>query len=346
MFFLLAYIEKFLVGEFLEYSLKPYLESINSVINKDISDKDKLKKDIKLLKIKEVEDFYVLKPSGKFFSIYASLNNSNELFVPDIGLYRLIYEAKREGKEILRTSSDDIGLATYIKPITNRSDEKISKIVIINFRLEYLKNILSIIDSLSFIISVLLVASSGLLLLSSYWYVKMKVFEETAFFDRLTQTYNRNFFYHIRDKIDYRNYAIAILDIDHFKRLNDTFGHDIGDKALNIVARIIKDNLSKDDILIRLGGEEFLLFIKKDERNIESLLEEIRRQVEISKIFIKDGLLNLSVSIGAVLDTDKCKSIEDCLKKADIALYRAKNRGRNRVEIYGKPEFTVLTNAG
>ncbi|MEE4279971.1 MAG: GGDEF domain-containing protein [Halieaceae bacterium] len=129
--------------------------------------------------------------------------------------------------------------------------------------------------------------------------------------------------------------AIAVLDIDYFKRLNDSYGHPAGDEVLKCMVREITRVLRKGDILGRLGGEEFgILLHASDERALAGILERVRDRVEGLVTKHDEAELRLTVSIGASFrERGKPLCLESMLDAADEALYRAKNGGRNRVEL-------------
>ncbi|CAK1707121.1 GGDEF domain protein [Vibrio crassostreae] len=130
--------------------------------------------------------------------------------------------------------------------------------------------------------------------------------------------------------------SLVILDLDHFKRVNDTFGHDIGDEVLVEVARRVKQHLSPNDVVARWGGEEFVMLLSGSIEP-EQQLNVIRLAISETPIDTHSGFLNLTTSIGASigitqeqLNHDTCKKF---LKAADDALYQAKESGRNQVII-------------
>jgi len=126
-------------------------------------------------------------------------------------------------------------------------------------------------------------------------------------------------------------FSFAILDIDHFKRINDDFGHNAGDKALQIVARMMSDHIRKTDYLFRIGGEEFVLLLPKTTlENATPLVEKIRTSVGGSKFHFKKKKVKISMSAGltAVMNHDHVESIYE---RADSALYDAKNNGRDQL---------------
>lgn len=143
--------------------------------------------------------------------------------------------------------------------------------------------------------------------------------------------------------------CIAMLDLDHFKKINDTYGHPIGDLVLKEIAKILKNSLRSNDLVARYGGEEFIIFLdlmptKESEFPIEERaripLERIRKSVAEKKIITPKGEISLTISIGyATYDfrnfsshsIDQKKLLTKLIKIADDNLYRAKNSGRNRI---------------
>ncbi|QSX39506.1 GGDEF domain-containing protein [Shewanella cyperi] len=128
--------------------------------------------------------------------------------------------------------------------------------------------------------------------------------------------------------------SVAMLDIDFFKRVNDTHGHDIGDIVLKEFAHRLSNKFKQDCIVARLGGEEFVVAMPGVECDTAtSLMEEFRESLLTLPFIIDDMQLDISSSIGlAVTEVGKSASmIEDLLKSADLALYRAKSEGRNKV---------------
>jgi len=131
--------------------------------------------------------------------------------------------------------------------------------------------------------------------------------------------------------------SLLIIDLDHFKRVNDTFGHPVGDQVLAAVARVVMGSVRDSDVAVRFGGEEFLTFLPGTElRSCAIVAERVRAAVasfDASKI--GEGL-KLTVSIGAA-ERAPGEAIGEVLRRADQALYRAKTGGRDRVELDGEP---------
>lgn len=126
-------------------------------------------------------------------------------------------------------------------------------------------------------------------------------------------------------------FSVLMLDIDHFKKINDTHGHAIGDDALVAIARAIKETIRDSDIAFRYGGEEFVVLLNKTTEPGASLLaERIRKNIANLLIPVKDSTIKLTASLGSATLNSR-ENGEELLKRADDALYKAKKEGRDRV---------------
>jgi len=144
--------------------------------------------------------------------------------------------------------------------------------------------------------------------------------KELASTDYLTGILNRRAFFNLVNTLELNKYSVLMLDIDHFKKINDTYGHDIGDKVLKTFSNTIKNNLRKEDIFARIGGEEFVVLTKNiDKSRLYFFAEKLRKKVEELKI----GNIKLTVSIGGHI-IGFGEDINLSLKRADEALYEAK----------------------
>ncbi len=126
-------------------------------------------------------------------------------------------------------------------------------------------------------------------------------------------------------------FSFALLDIDHFKAVNDQFGHNAGDKALQTVAKMMSKHIRKTDFLFRIGGEEFVLLLPKTTlQNAQPLVEKIRASVGSSSFHFKQQRVDISLSAGLTAITSE-DSAESIYERADKALYEAKNSGRDQL---------------
>jgi two-component system cell cycle response regulator len=168
----------------------------------------------------------------------------------------------------------------------------------------------------------------------------MQILERSAQTDALTGLYNRKFLERYIDNTLYNamkniSCGIMMVDIDFFKLINDNYGHDIGDIAIKTIANTLMDVVDAKDIVIRFGGEEFIVvLIDCDEDRLSSTAEEIRIAFSQQKIQANSEIFSKTVSIGTSLFPNKDKSFWKYVKQSDIALYKAKQTGRNKVVRY------------
>ena len=127
--------------------------------------------------------------------------------------------------------------------------------------------------------------------------------------------------------------AVAILDIDHFKAVNDTYGHETGDDVLKVVAELIERHTKRGgDVAARFGGEEFVVMLEvKDPDKVIDYFNELRETLAAQEIDTPDGMVSVTASIGVVIQKEI--NLEAALKIADDNLYAAKNAGRNQVVV-------------
>lgn len=162
-------------------------------------------------------------------------------------------------------------------------------------------------------------------------YTKMKHLANT---DALTQINNRFSFlnaFHTelqKHKSLQREFSLLMFDIDHFKHINDTYGHDIGDIIIIELTKVVKGCLREEDIFGRVGGEEFMLFLPQTSlQKAQEIAQRVRKAVDENSFSV---VMHVTISIGVVASTGSEESSE-ILKRVDVALYEAKREGRNRV---------------
>jgi diguanylate cyclase (GGDEF)-like protein len=156
--------------------------------------------------------------------------------------------------------------------------------------------------------------------------------------DGLTQLYNRRAFderlakARAREERQGGRFAVLLLDVDHFKKLNDTFGHPAGDAALKHTARVLENHLRQGDEAARYGGEEFAVILPgADAAGALPLAERVRGAIEGSHLVFEGARLAVTVSVGVAAWPEDGRELEGLLAAADRALYAAKQEGRNRV---------------
>jgi diguanylate cyclase (GGDEF)-like protein len=161
-----------------------------------------------------------------------------------------------------------------------------------------------------------------------------------AMVDSLTGIANRRAFLLDGDELMKRHAwdpcpaAVLVIDLDHFKSINDRFGHAIGDRVLQVFAEAVKGNLRSCDLIGRLGGEEFAAVLYNISRDRALVVaERIRESFAAAALDVDGRPVLATVSIGVVVNQDGPLDVPNLLAQADQALYHAKERGRNRVEI-------------
>ncbi|MCK5110941.1 MAG: GGDEF domain-containing protein [Arcobacteraceae bacterium] len=167
----------------------------------------------------------------------------------------------------------------------------------------------------------------------------MTELNESVYRDSLTGLYNRKFFDEeskmlvplaIREGF---NIAVLMLDMDHFKAVNDEHGHDVGDQVLRMLGKVIKSSIRESDIAIRMGGEEFLvLLVNIDENHVLDVANKIRENVAKTPIKLANGdNFYKTISTGVSLFPTDSDNLQEVVINSDIALYEAKDSGRNKV---------------
>ena len=170
---------------------------------------------------------------------------------------------------------------------------------------------------------------------------KNRELQELAYYDPLTGLPNRRFFFEHASLIfeEVKRYekllSLLVMDIDHFKEINDTYGHNVGDLVLKTFADVLRGIVRKSDICARLGGEEFVVLLPNtDLEEARVLAERIRAAAAKNPVEHDSTVILFTVSIGVAQYRKGMQNIYELIEEADIALYRAKEGGRNRVEVF------------
>lgn len=163
---------------------------------------------------------------------------------------------------------------------------------------------------------------------------------ELATTDSMTKLYNRRHFIESSESLILQQRrtstrsCVLLMDIDHFKRVNDTYGHAVGDKVIVAIADILMSKPRKNDIAGRLGGEEFAMVLWDCSINSASIIaQRLCREVQNSSVHVKHGKVSFTISIGLTEITPDKDDIDQALLRADNALYSAKSNGRNQVSV-------------
>lgn len=157
-----------------------------------------------------------------------------------------------------------------------------------------------------------------------------RYYEESMYTDYLTNVKNRNFYENYSSKEQHvKNFTMVVLDIDHFKKVNDTYGHTVGDQAIRFIAKLLRDWCPKHDIsLIRYGGDEFILLMPYPYKEMQHYIQELHELLHTTPFRLRNSAetLQLSASIGIGHTTTAYVSVKDLFQIADTALYEAKQQ--------------------
>lgn len=260
--------------------------------------------------------------------------NFNQKFDIDLKEYNLAYTTKEP--QIIKQQNIENLYVTYLYPII------INGSVIGLFNIDFTTEIKAIIlksikplEAFFTILTVFIFIFMGITLIQIFHYFITK---KKIFTDPLTNTFNRNYLEEIEHVLNLEKYSVAILDLDKFKIINDTYGHKTGDYILSHVSTIFKDSIRESDILVRYGGEEFLLLINKRDKTATetkiNICERIRNNVAKENFSYDGNDIKVTVSIGVHKHPSLEKNLQEAIKIADKMLYEAKSSGRNKIVIY------------
>ncbi len=200
----------------------------------------------------------------------------------------------------------------------------------------------------SVVLVFLMMLSSLITFVNGYMVVMrlVKKLQHLSHHDSLTGLLNRRAFEYLLDRECQRlqrfgeQFSLLILDIDHFKRINDRLGHAAGDAVLTAIAQTLQNHAREVDRVARFGGEEFCVLLPRttDEGAIQAA-ERLRAAIHATTIAWHDEMITVTISTGLATALEPGESLEDLLRRADLALYQAKSEGRNRVVM--APAFTA-----
>jgi diguanylate cyclase (GGDEF)-like protein len=152
--------------------------------------------------------------------------------------------------------------------------------------------------------------------------------------DSMTGIYNRRKFFELASALfekTQNNLFISMIDIDHFKKINDTYGHDAGDIVIKTMAQLVSELLPSDAIFGRIGGEEFAILLENEKQEVLKLFEDIKNKVANLQIEANSDTIRFTISNGIAQKNNQTNSVDELLKAADEGLYEAKGTGRNKV---------------
>jgi len=302
--------------------------------------RDNLEKSFQLLSSSKYTYIYLLHfdPQGKLRYLLDGATDPEQRgeFNQRFGQHDSLWEKTNSSGEAQFIKQPDINSlwATYLYPI--KTDNRVEAILAIDFSYQDYAVILTAIRPME---KFFLYFSLFLLLILFVVYIQLYFIyhsRKKSIFDPLTKVYNRVYMDEILPKLKLENYAICMLDIDHFKRVNDNYGHGNGDRVLSEFTNRVQNQVRgrSGDMLFRYGGEEFLLLLHKlNESEIETALNRLRKEVKNRPIEIdhETQCLNITLSIGCNIYPAESRNITQAIEVADQLLYQAKEQGRDRV---------------
>ncbi|MEA3370478.1 MAG: bifunctional diguanylate cyclase/phosphodiesterase [Campylobacterota bacterium] len=323
-------------SEYIENAIGP---NIKEVLGTDKSSTEHYEQELRLLQGDEIKYLYLLykDEDNKFrFLLDATEDQEekaefNQKFDPQSDIWEKAYSSKT--LQIIHQQELDSLWITIAYPLI--IDKEVIALLGADLTYDVYSKIVKTLNPMElvhyyftiFMIVMLLLAYSLIYL----YYVNRK----KSFIDPLTKVYNRQYLTEFLETTSLQNYKLMMIDLDYFKQVNDNFGHDIGDQVLISVTAQIKSHIRPDDILIRFGGEEFILLVYKlDIQKATHIAERIRKSVQSTAIKVKNHEINITISIGVNPFPYFAKNIEEAIKIADEQLYKAKASGRNCVEVF------------
>ncbi len=293
-------------------------------------------KRLSVLSNQDIKSIYVLYLNrGKYFFLFDIDKDEHtevsEPFIPEHEQFFNQVVKEKQKRVFVQRGIEELSF-TLLKPIVQNN--KTVAILVIDYTENRLSSLLRVsVDFLSYFALILLFFLFFFLVYILYThYNKYKVYRNPK-----TNTYNRVYITDNYDKINFKNYYVALADIDFFKRINNLYGQENGDKIIISVIKIMASFLDKSDIFIQYSGEEFLIFFSKENRTeeqIRTILERIRIAVERSTFTVDNEKTSLTISIGVLLHTEIEKSLQEVIHKADTALYESKHNGRNCISYF------------
>ena len=230
---------------------------------------------------------------------------------------------------------EDTVMVVAFLPIRNIKNDKTAA-YLVSYRESEI--IVQIIDSYKYVLIFSLVGVFIISVLLYQFLINSHKLKKELEFDGLTRVFNRKHFMHLAE-IDYHKskelsneISIVMMDIDFFKKVNDDYGHQDGDTVLQEISSLVNSSIRKIDFIGRYGGEEFILLINANKNDAKNVIENIRKTIQEHQ-FCSDKKLKITASFG-IAQGNGSEELQDIIKNADVALYKSKNEGRNRVTVF------------
>ena len=290
---------------------------------------------LELMRDRDIRFVYLLwlDPQGKFRFLCDGSETKGRVmqkFDPDDpALWRRIY---RSGIVTIIDQSQFHELwKSLLYPI--RTENKTRAMLVIDYSTDFLENLRRLTAPIHQTLQTILYVTIGLVAFIILQLILLYLMRNKSVRDSLTGIYNRNILSQLRYTLPLHNYNLLMIDLDHFKRINDTYGHDVGDLALKHSVELLKSIMKPKDFLIRYGGEEFLLLAHCRGRRRDTGRKLAQKTLEIFRHTPLEhptyGKIYLKASIGLFPCPPREMGFDTALKEADLALYRAKKGGRD-----------------
>lgn len=168
-------------------------------------------------------------------------------------------------------------------------------------------------------------------------FFKKDRYDKKNYVDKLTGFYNRDYLKELERDFINKRYSLVLIDIDNFENINNYYGRLVADLLLGDIAKIIKNSIREKDIVVRFGADEFLILVEKDGANSTTAFgvgERITQKLDMADFKIEKNSIKITASAGIYLDPEKEGTLAEAINKVDKALLLAKQKGKNRVEVY------------
>ena len=303
-------------------------------------------KNLNIIEVENIEDGLAKVDKGTLYGYIGTLASVSYMFQNGLsGELKIAGKLQETWKLGIGVRNDDKVLFEILQKAVDNLDIKQQQKILNNWiSIKYDKNIdysllIKIFAVVLVVFLFILYHNTKLRSINKKMHILQKKLLEQAHRDPMTNLYNRRFFHEVADGLlkvaqrEKKDISIIMLDIDFFKKVNDMYGHSVGDDVIKRLSDILMQYTRGSDVVARFGGEEFVIFLPNtDLKGAYNIASKLRKAVEDEVIKIDDiNVLSFTISLGVdeVLYDDE--NIEKSLNRADIALYKAKENGRNQV---------------
>ncbi len=290
---------------------------------------------LSLLNTDEIKYIYILQKDkkGRFRFILDASKNDKAHFYQKFDVEGQEYEDVYTTKKPQVINQEDIQnlYLTYLYPII--INDEVLAIASVDISTQFKTDIAETMAYFKVLFKFLIILIFLVIVVVTVYIFYYYFSRKKLFTDPLTQIFNRNYLEEIKSSLNLNNYAIAMFDLDKFKVINDTYGHKAGDYVLAKSAFVIKNSLRDNDIVIRYGGEEFLVFlyVRGNVKSAFNICERIRKNIAKESFVFDEQEILATTSIGLNTKPFEAKDLNEAIKIADTKLYLAKKNGRNQV---------------